>query len=259
MRIGLSLIFICFLAGSYIVMANPFKITDPADPRFDPDSFSFSDYASRDELIHVYKTIFPIGTPKPFVDRVLVTAGGAQCAIANKSIPDLYYCRQPRTLHDWDTLGAHFTLIFDDQMRLLNINPNGLGEIYPHSVTTNPFKVTDPTDPRYNPDSFSFKDNMLDRDAKIETFRALFPPGTPKTFVDRVLVGAGGARLTQTKDLPGLWHYSEPRTPGLPNGPVHTFIFTRNEQVENVYVFNTDLLYPSRTTLKQLKQQRYGD
>ena len=123
----------------------------------------------------------------------------------------------------------------------------------------NPMKVTDPADPGFDPDQFSFQDNFFDREAKIDVFRKLFPPGTPKEFVDRVLVKAGGAKVSQTKALSGLWHYSEPPIPGLPNGPVHNFIFNNNEKLENINFTNTEYLYPNRITTEDLYNIEYPE
>lgn len=119
--------------AAYLFIAEPFKITDPSDPRFNPDKFKFSDYKSRDDLIHVYRTTFPVGTSKAFVDRVLIKSGKATCG-QNKTYPNLWHCRQPKTLKHWD-IAPHLLLIYDDNLNLLNINPNGMGEIYPDSVT----------------------------------------------------------------------------------------------------------------------------
>lgn len=60
------------------------KVTDPAAPGFDPDKFSFSDYYDNKEmtLAEAYKILFPPGTPKEFVDRVLVKAGGGLKCLA---------------------------------------------------------------------------------------------------------------------------------------------------------------------------------
>jgi len=121
------------VAAGSMAVADAIKVTDPTDPRFNPDEFKFTDYKNPDELVVIYKKIFPIGTSKEFVDRVLVKAGGARCA-RSKTFEKLWSCRKPRNYNDWEGLGAPFSLIFDNKMRLLNIN-NGAEEIYPNSVT----------------------------------------------------------------------------------------------------------------------------
>ena len=121
----------------------------------------------------------------------------------------------------------------------------------------NPLKVTDPSDPNFDPDKFSFRDNFFDREAKIDAFRKLFPPGTPKAFVAQVLVAAGGAKNSQGSEFPDewpVWRYDVPPVPGYPAGPVHIFIFNVNNEVENISFAANEYLYPSRKTKKQLRQ-----
>jgi len=118
----------------------------------------------------------------------------------------------------------------------------------------NPMKVTDPSNPKFDPDQFSFKDNFFNRQSKIDAFRKLFPPGTSKEFVDRVLIESGGARTSQTEDLPGLWHYSEPSLIGYPAGPVHTFIFNDSNEIENINFANTEYLYSDRLTIQKIRE-----
>lgn len=54
----------------------PWKVIDPTDPRFDPLEFRFSDY-SPSYLLEVQPCLFPAGTPKSYVDHILVEIGGA--------------------------------------------------------------------------------------------------------------------------------------------------------------------------------------
>ncbi|MBP7722391.1 MAG: hypothetical protein KA155_07615 [Alphaproteobacteria bacterium] len=70
---------IIFLFTVLVLSAcNPFKITDPSNPRFKPENFSFKDYGNRESYIQAFKILFPIGTKKEFVESVLVEAGGAK-------------------------------------------------------------------------------------------------------------------------------------------------------------------------------------
>lgn len=119
----------------------------------------------------------------------------------------------------------------------------------------NPFKVTDPSDPHFDPMKFSFRDNLFDREAKMDAFRKLFPIGTPKEFVDEVLIEAGGATSSQSKQLPRVWRYLEPQYFGFPKGPVHRFIFDENNKVDNIYYSVSEYLYSSRTTIEELRKQ----
>jgi hypothetical protein len=60
----------------YVVarMPLPWKVTDPHDPRFVEENFRFEDYYGRDgskRLQEALRVMFPIGTPKAKVDRIL--------------------------------------------------------------------------------------------------------------------------------------------------------------------------------------------
>lgn len=122
-------------------------------------------------------------------------------------------------------------------------------------ASCNPLKVTDPSDPRFNPDKFRFVD-YRSREEKIDAFRNLFPVGTSKEFVDRVLVSSGGSKSSEIKEFPQVWRYLEPAHPGLPNGPVHIFIFTDEDKVENVYFAANEYLYPDRLTYTDIKNSK---
>lgn len=120
------------IAISLIVLVDPFKVTDPLNPAFNPDRFSFRDYSGREELMVVYRALFPIGTPKAEVDRVLMKAGGATCYNAPE-IKSLWLCRQPKSLKHWDHAPV-FSIAFDDDLKLLNIYPNNTMGVYPNGV-----------------------------------------------------------------------------------------------------------------------------
>lgn len=53
------------------------KITDPDDPNFDPMSFQFSDYLNHTELIPILRTMFPVGTDRSYVEKILIEKNGA--------------------------------------------------------------------------------------------------------------------------------------------------------------------------------------
>lgn len=57
----------------------------------------------------------------------------------------------------------------------------------------NPFKVTNPYSQFYNPDHFRFEDNLPSYCILRQTLAVLFPIGTHRDFVERVLMQAGGA------------------------------------------------------------------
>jgi len=53
------------------------KITDPADPGFDPYKFKFTDY-THEELVDVLRKLFPPGVDRVFIENVLVSSGGSK-------------------------------------------------------------------------------------------------------------------------------------------------------------------------------------
>jgi hypothetical protein len=62
--------------GLFLTACSSTKITDPADPRFNPGQFRFEDYIG-DTAKDRIETLFPTGTPKSFVDEALVESGKA--------------------------------------------------------------------------------------------------------------------------------------------------------------------------------------
>lgn len=120
-----------------------------------------------------------------------------------------------------------------------------------------PLKATDPSDPKFNPDNFSFNDHRFDREAKIAEFKALFPVGTPKAFVDRVLVDTGGGRILQIEAPKGweVWRYDEPPIPFIPGSTGHIFLFDSAGKVQNIYFALSETLYPENITHKQVREQ----
>jgi|GEM_PF-4135758 len=72
---------IIVVALGYLWYAMPFKATDPSSPFFSESLFRMRDYASN-EGIHelqtkVFPKLFPVGTPKSYVDKILSHYGGA--------------------------------------------------------------------------------------------------------------------------------------------------------------------------------------
>lgn len=60
----------------WVLLFEPFKVTDPNDPRFDPMRFKFSDYKER-ELPTVLKKLFVHGNPREYVEKILVGSARA--------------------------------------------------------------------------------------------------------------------------------------------------------------------------------------
>lgn len=61
----------------YLFVPNLLKATDPYHPWFNPDKFRFEDYSDHCMKKEVLAKLFPIGTERSFVERVLVDAGHA--------------------------------------------------------------------------------------------------------------------------------------------------------------------------------------
>jgi len=89
-----------FLLYCFWASFNPFKVIEPYNLRFEPNEFRFEDYTGPQcvEKEAIAK-IFPIGTHKNFVDRILVRQAGAHAQKVENRVETLYkYTYQPRTL-----------------------------------------------------------------------------------------------------------------------------------------------------------------
>lgn len=75
-------------------------------------------------------------------------------------------------------------------------------------------KIKDPYHPWFEPDQFRFEDYTGSRCMMKEAMAKLFPPGTPKAFVDRVLVSAGGAHANPNSNQKNKFNYIYDVKPG---------------------------------------------
>jgi hypothetical protein len=85
------------LASAALIASRPAPVIDPADPHFDPKQFRFSDYSQvhdRDLFERTLLKMFPKGTSQSYVEKILVSRGGAECSKQ----------QMPRT----DTTGAQY-------------------------------------------------------------------------------------------------------------------------------------------------------
>jgi hypothetical protein len=55
----------------------PWKVTDPKSHEYNKNSFQFTDYETKKDLLTALKVLLPIGTPKMEVDALLESQGGA--------------------------------------------------------------------------------------------------------------------------------------------------------------------------------------
>ena len=87
----------------------------------------------------------------------------------------------------------------------------------------------------------------------------LFPPGTDKAFVDRVLVDAGEAKLVQSKNYQSLWRYVQPDKWYFFKGPPgHIFVFDPNGKLVNIQAFGANVIYPKNPSYKEVEHE-YND
>lgn len=116
----------------------------------------------------------------------------------------------------------------------------------------NPLKVTDPADPCFNPERFSFWDYPMGGGDKREVFAALFPVGTPKSYVDHVLIDVGGANSWRKEKDINLYGYWEPhRIVHLKGPPQHTFLFDEEGKVLQINPGSGSKLYPDQPDYKE--------
>jgi len=54
---------------------EPFKVTDPSDPKFDPNKFEFDDYSGDMGILHAMRQIFYVGMPRDDVEKILLNGG----------------------------------------------------------------------------------------------------------------------------------------------------------------------------------------
>ena len=73
-------VIVLILSGWFILLEAPFpwKVTDPSDTRFSSMNFKYTDYSSQKDLQESLREMFPVGTDKAQIDKVLVeTAKGS--------------------------------------------------------------------------------------------------------------------------------------------------------------------------------------
>lgn len=113
---GIILLGCCFIV---LVAFNPFKVTDPSDPKFNPDKFSFKDYKG-EEVYGSFRKLFPVGTSKEFVERILVKAGKANF-FQSDAYPEVFLYSAPPRFFINDGGTDTYTVIYDKNNKFLNI------------------------------------------------------------------------------------------------------------------------------------------
>lgn len=75
----LALLVITMMAISFIsFIPNPFKVTDPHNPKFKAENFQFRDYGTLCLLEVALAKVFPVGTNKAYVDKIFLRLSGVQ-------------------------------------------------------------------------------------------------------------------------------------------------------------------------------------
>ena len=76
--IVLALICTFLFSTGYFYIASPWKPIHPNDEGFKIEEFRLTDYANDKELREVLSMLFPVGTSKPNVDRIINSAGNVE-------------------------------------------------------------------------------------------------------------------------------------------------------------------------------------
>lgn len=74
----MKIFFKALIATLALSACDPLKVTDARDPRFNPNNFTFSDYGSERELLNVLSVLFPAGTERASVEKVVIDIAGFQ-------------------------------------------------------------------------------------------------------------------------------------------------------------------------------------
>lgn len=127
-----------------------------------------------------------------------------------------------------------------------------------------PFKVKDPSDPRFNPDKFAFRDYGTQIEM-ISAFQVLFPIGTDKSVVDHVLLEAGKGRLVKRYDFATCGPiysriiYAEPSDyfRSIKGNVGHDFYFDENMKVMNIEAFFHHVVFGDAIDPSALKNDRF--
>ena len=81
-----------------VIAFMPKPVTDPNDPRFDPMQFKLANYRDISNAVPVLAQMFPIGTDRKYVDKILVENAGAR-AVEKFSGTVTYYFDRPFRVH----------------------------------------------------------------------------------------------------------------------------------------------------------------
>lgn len=77
MRIAVFNLFFVLVVCVSVAACASSKVTDPRDPKFDATQFRFEDYSSKSEISPIIHHMFPVGTDRSYVEKILVDIGQA--------------------------------------------------------------------------------------------------------------------------------------------------------------------------------------
>ena len=123
----LGALFFLGLIGAGAVIGNPFKVTDPADPRFNLEKFKLGDYRDREELGHAFTILFPIGMSRKEVEKTLMKSGVVEVSAlklgsGSHTHWEVRYTEHPNPFRQLKEAAAHI-FIYDSDENLINILP----------------------------------------------------------------------------------------------------------------------------------------
>lgn len=105
------------------------------------------------------------------------------------------------------------------------------------------YKVTDAHHPDFNPEKFSYRDYRNEPMKLREAFRVMFPQGTSKEYVDRILIQGADFRQRRRYEVNGyyLLIYSFPKKYFWKGAPSFRVVY---DQDENLVQINYPYLMP---------------
>lgn len=130
------------LIAVIMIKAEPFKVIDINDPKFDPYKFSFKDYDGQQKL-EIYRKLFAVGVDRGFVDYIFINRGNAKVYHKGDRV-SLYTVPAPehhKGVWMWDGGHLNYQAIYDKNNKLLNLKtPPTFEYLYPDQITEDDLK-----------------------------------------------------------------------------------------------------------------------